>query len=117
MSNGFPCPNLACAHVFAPEAVRGAAALTCPLCGTAYRFRTGPPPPPPPPATRHPPPRPAPAVSIAPPVAARGPALDFEPSGEVVAPRRRRRRGEGGGRLALGCFVFLLLSGGAGWAI
>ena len=39
MPQGFACPNPACTHTFPPEAVRGAASLTCPRCGTVFRFR------------------------------------------------------------------------------
>jgi hypothetical protein len=39
MANGFPCPNPTCQHVFSPEAVKGAASLTCPRCGSIFQFR------------------------------------------------------------------------------
>jgi hypothetical protein len=68
MPTGFPCPNPTCLHVFPPEAVQGADALTCPRCGTRFQFRATPPAarpdPPRPPAP--PPPRPKPAARTVP---------------------------------------------------
>lgn len=40
MPNGFPCPNPTCTHQFAADSVKGAAALTCPVCGTVFHFRS-----------------------------------------------------------------------------
>jgi hypothetical protein len=39
MSNGFPCPNPVCTHVFAPEVVKGAIELKCPKCNHAFVFQ------------------------------------------------------------------------------
>ncbi len=39
MSHTFPCPNPVCSHVFAPDAVKGAARLTCPQCEQVFDFR------------------------------------------------------------------------------
>lgn len=41
MSNGFPCPNPSCPHVFSAAAVTGATVLTCPRCATVFQFQTG----------------------------------------------------------------------------
>ncbi len=61
MRNSFPCPNPTCAQVFAPNAVRGAASLVCPRCGTTFQFRPQAAAPPPPPAHPVAPPPPKPA--------------------------------------------------------
>jgi hypothetical protein len=78
MTPGFPCPNPTCAHVFASDAVRGSARLTCPRCRSVFHFGARapavlpppvarppvpPPPPPPPPAARLPVPPPPPPVA------------------------------------------------------
>lgn len=88
MADGFPCPNPTCTHTFAAGAVKGSAVLTCPRCGTVYKFahpaaprptppaapRVAPPPLPPPlpkpvgKAAKVPPPLP-PAIPVAPAVA------------------------------------------------
>ncbi len=60
MPPGYSCPNPACTHVFAADGVKGASALTCPACGTVYRFRQTTPPPPEPQHTPSPAIRPAP---------------------------------------------------------
>jgi hypothetical protein len=39
MADGFPCPNPACTHQFLHAEVKGASSLTCPRCGTIFRFR------------------------------------------------------------------------------
>lgn len=41
MSQGFPCPNPTCPHVFPTAAVAGAAVLTCPRCATVFQFHSG----------------------------------------------------------------------------
>src|SRR5439155_27007657 len=41
MPDGFRCPNPTCSHVFSPAAVKGAAALKCPRCGSEFQFRSG----------------------------------------------------------------------------
>jgi hypothetical protein len=76
MSQGFPCPNPACTHSFAPEAVRGATSLNCPRCGTVFRFRA-PAPAPATPAPRKPvgPPTPAPPTRKSTPPAKATPAI------------------------------------------
>lgn len=42
MAQTFPCPNPVCTHAFTPDAVRGAASLTCPRCGLVFDFRSPP---------------------------------------------------------------------------
>jgi hypothetical protein len=74
MINGFPCPNPSCKHVFPPAAVKGVAALTCPLCGTVFQFRA----PAAPPAKG-----PAPAAVAKP---ALGAALPSPPKSRAQAP-------------------------------
>lgn len=46
MAAGFPCPNPACEHVFAPEVVKRATTLVCPLCAARFQFRAATAPPP-----------------------------------------------------------------------
>jgi hypothetical protein len=41
MTTGHPCPNPTCAHVFAAEEIRGAAALVCPRCGGRFELQPG----------------------------------------------------------------------------
>src|SRR5262249_18435791 len=41
MSDGFPCPNPTCTHIFPAAAVAGAAVLTCPRCATVFQFHAG----------------------------------------------------------------------------
>jgi hypothetical protein len=99
MPNGFPCPNPVCTQVFPADAVKGAAALTCPRCGTVYQFRTAPPlaspaaprpapPPPPPPskpAGRTPPAASKPAIPVAKAVPApRAPVAPLAPVAPVA---------------------------------
>ncbi len=133
MPDGFPCPNPTCTQVFPPDAVKGAAALTCPRCGTVYQFRSPAPEKKPaaparqtrhhrsPPKTFHPPPPPpvAPPVPIAPvaPLAypaaqAPAPHLHLEDSSERVLSRRSRRRRGGWVKLLVGLLVFLVAAGG-----
>lgn len=69
MSTSFPCPNPTCGQVFAPDAIRGAASLKCPQCGTVFQFRSSAPPP----ATR-------PAARV------KGPATPFPPPRSAVPP-------------------------------
>ena len=83
MSNGFPCPNPTCTHVFAPNSIKGVASVSCPLCGTVFQFRNAPvapvkpspfPPPTqsprlPPPAPPKPAPPPMPRIVAPPPIA------------------------------------------------
>lgn len=101
MATGYPCPNPSCKQVFPPEAIQGARKLTCPACGTFFRFRNTPAPPSkpvPPPLPPRPAQTPAPNQIIPTP-----PPL-------VVAPRQRRpRRGNRG--FLKGLLVFLFLSG------
>ncbi|MFO0864465.1 MAG: hypothetical protein U0744_07420 [Gemmataceae bacterium] len=42
MSQNLPCPNPVCSHIFTAAAIQQAAgaALKCPLCGSAFSFRT-----------------------------------------------------------------------------
>ncbi len=129
MSAGFPCPNPSCLHVFAPDAVSGAATIVCPRCGNSYRFRSSspksdaaqrvaPPPPPkvvpPPPPKVVPPPVP-PSVAVTP--AVLPPSIE---EGElafptqpalVVSPRRRRQPKSWGWLRAL--LVLLVVAGSA----
>jgi hypothetical protein len=60
MPSTFPCPNPTCAHAFTPEAVKGAARLVCPRCGSIFQFRTDAQP-----ATRPPAAQPAPPATAA----------------------------------------------------
>jgi hypothetical protein len=130
MPTGYPCPNPTCAHVFPPEAVKGAESLTCPHCGTLFRFRAAPPAPPrPTPAARTVPRRPAavtprpPAAPPAPRPAAPPPAApavpstaDLAPPPDFVAPRLARLRGKGRSgalRRWLPAVVFLLVGAAA----
>jgi hypothetical protein len=138
MPPSIPCPNPACTQAFALDAIKGAASLVCPKCGTVYQFRSDAepfakspparrPPTPAPPAlpvappvgpaaTPRPPTRPTPtaasaplAVPIAKPVAPTlGPA--FTP-----LPRRdgRRPRGSWANTIVLGVVFVFLLAGGA----
>jgi hypothetical protein len=48
MTDGYPCPNPTCAHVFAADEIRGAAALVCPQCGGRFQLQAGADDPPPP---------------------------------------------------------------------
>src|SRR2546423_8785096 len=42
MPAGFPCPNPTRSHVFPPNAIKGAAFLKCPRCGTVFDFHPQP---------------------------------------------------------------------------
>src|SRR5438105_208224 len=106
MSNGFPCPNPACAQVFAADAVKGASRLVCPRCGTTFQFRPAPsarpkapakapkpPPVPPPLPAKAPPPLPPANIPVAQPVETAPSALSFNSEPDVlVAPRHRKAR-------------------------
>ena len=101
MSNGFPCPNPTCTHVFAPHSIRGVSSVNCPRCGTVFQFRqpapasskVSPPfpppskpsrlPPPPPPSKAVPPP--IPRSAVAPPVGPSGPGFDFAAPNAPIA--------------------------------
>jgi hypothetical protein len=48
MTDGHPCPNPTCAHVFSADEIRGAAALVCPRCGGRFQLQAGADMPPPP---------------------------------------------------------------------
>jgi len=93
MPASFPCPNPACSHTFAPQAVQGAVSLKCPRCGTVFQFRNPSAPPKPggpatptkpaaaptaakalPPPTAKAAPAPAPPAAKAPPPVANSPA-------------------------------------------
>jgi hypothetical protein len=122
MSYGLPCPNPACEHTFPPAAVKGAASLTCPRCGTVYQLRAG--------ATA--PAAPAPVPSPAPPVhvplaeridpepepPANGPPPEAFPDppadgGAIVAPTfATRRRGMRGWQVALAALAVLAVLAG-----
>jgi hypothetical protein len=103
MPTTLPCPNPTCTHVFAPDALRGAAALKCPKCGTVFRFKNsgGPAARPAAKAT----PRAAP---VAPPPAEPHPEV-FVPPPESAGPRRRPRARARGG--CLGWVLLLVVLG------
>ncbi|HEV3258239.1 MAG TPA: hypothetical protein VG013_15260 [Gemmataceae bacterium] len=98
MSNGFPCPNPSCSHVFPRASVAASGSLTCPRCGMVFQFRADaetakaspavrPAPPPdkpavPPAAARPAPPAPQPVPIAAAVTAARPP----QPAIPVAAP-------------------------------
>src|SRR5262249_45028216 len=106
MNTGFPCPNPTCKHVFPSTAVKGAAALKCPLCATVFQFRStaaqpkrpvapAQPVPPPAPTAAVPPklstPRPSPTAPLArpatpPPRPAQSPAPPAAPMTALVLP-------------------------------
>ncbi len=110
----YPCPNPVCTHSFASTAIKGAAKLVCPKCGTVFHFATSsteiarpnagkktiPPPsstaaaPPPPPPPQVPIARPiaSPNVPLAVPVQSPPAAahLDFSSTADVVVPRAKR---------------------------
>ncbi len=74
MPSTLPCPNPVCTHVFNAEAVRGAASVVCPRCGTKLEFRapaarTSALPPKAAPPKRPAAPKAAPAKPVAPPLA------------------------------------------------
>jgi hypothetical protein len=125
MSNGLPCPNPACTYNFAHAQLKGAAALTCPKCGTVFHFQSSAAPAQA--ATRPAVPRPAvpvarrPAPAAAAPkpaAAARRPAKPVaavpEPAGgNIISPALIRRRTHDQGSawktiLVLGIFVVMI---------
>ena len=132
MSNGYPCPNPACTHVFAPDSIKGVAAVSCPLCGTVFQFRNVatapkkpapfPPPslpaasvPPPPPPPHRPAPPPVPRTLQVEPVAPRSVAsnLAFDAPTSTPSARTKKKRRRGNGSKYVAAAVFLLLIGGA----
>lgn len=115
MSNGYPCPNPTCTHVFPPNSVKGAGALVCPHCGGKFQFR---------PASKVPaaapevqPKAPLPAVPIAPAVTPVVEQLEVQsvpvqgPSSPLVRTPRRHRRSSF--RSMAAYMVLLMAVGGA----
>ena len=113
MPKAFSCPNPTCAYTFPADAVQGAASLSCPACGTVYRFRQAAP-------TPRPTAKPLPPVPppVAPPVAA--PVMP-EPPSELAFPepglvvrtpgkRASRRRGGGAGAVLKWGIVLALVN-------
>ncbi|MBY0525025.1 MAG: hypothetical protein K2R98_16590 [Gemmataceae bacterium] len=121
MVNGLPCPNPTCTHVFPPAAVAGAAALTCPRCGTLFQFRSvAAPAYPAPPAY----PGALPVAAIAPPQALPAAVPHYQPptherfdldapspDGNLVA-AGEYRGSDGSGWFALKATIAVLLLGG-----
>ena len=93
MPSTLPCPNPVCTHLFNADAVKGAASVVCPRCGTKLEFRRAPasPParPPAPPAKKAAPKPPAAApkapAAVAPP-AKRPPPVAPPPAAKPAAP-------------------------------
>ncbi len=100
MSNGLPCPNPACNHVFPAGSLSGTGTLTCPRCGKAFSFRpraAGAPRSAPQPAAAS---SSAPSPPLAQPVEP-SPADLFVPPPDDAPIRRRRRRWQGWVRAAV----------------
>jgi hypothetical protein len=126
MPGTLPCPNPTCSHVFSPQDVRGVTSLTCPRCGTVFRFRAGAAPAPPPPRKAAPPvaapPAPPRAVPVARPVPAE-PAPDvFVPPPEpdrsshgIRSAARRKRTGRRWFPVALALGLLFVAAGVTAW--